>query len=74
MDLKGIMLSEINQGQIQHDITYVWILKTPQNNNKQNPCTVTENRLMVARGGGGGGSWAKWVKWSRGTDVQLYNK
>ena len=34
MDLECIMLSEINQKKILHDLTYMWNLKNKQTNKK----------------------------------------
>ena len=49
------------------DLIYMWNLK---HNKTKNPRLIdTENRLVVARGGGRG--WAKWVKGIKGTNFQL---
>ena len=58
MDLKVIILSEVNQRQISYDTTYMWDLKKwykwtySQNRNR---LTDIENKLMVTKGERRGG-------------------
>ena len=56
MDPEITVLSEVNQKDKYHNITYIWCQMTQMNLSKKQKQTLSENRPVVAKGERGGES------------------